>query len=127
MCDTILPADLPSPYGDTPFDGIDPAKSSDRQTQNSDMSPSQIELVATPNPFSDIVTVQWSTNVRPGGIETNAIIQVYSAMGQPLDQVQMDLLPGSSVRLDLSALPSGMYIVRVQLEGADKSIKIIKS
>lgn len=69
-----------------------------------------------PNPVADVLNLHYSENITG--------VQVFSIVGQ---QVVSAAYNESSVKLDLSQLASGTYIVKVSTENASKTIKVVKN
>jgi hypothetical protein len=70
-----------------------------------------------PNPVSKTVTV----NIR--GIDGQADIRVFDMYGRMVVQKNSSQ---AATRLDVSALASGIYIIKVKIAGKESNIKMIK-
>jgi len=81
----------------------------------SDESNKEVKLGLYPNPTSDIVNIQLSTNERIENIE------VYSLMGKRVLQKQ-----DPTNQFDLSSLSSGVYIIQVETNRGRYSRKLLK-
>lgn len=68
-----------------------------------------------PNPVKDVLTIESNTVLKS--------ILVYNLLGQ---KVYEDTFNGTTIAVDLSSLQDGNYIVKVQGDLAQKTIKIVK-
>jgi len=68
-----------------------------------------------PNPVEDVLNIQ----------STNAVqsIEVYDVLGKLVTATTPDVI---SPTMDMSALNSGIYLVKVTIDGASKTVKVIK-
>jgi hypothetical protein len=76
---------------------------------------------AYPNPTRGIVTI----NVKNGTISTGNIV-VTNAYGQSF-QSAGKLLSGHSVEVDLSRMATGVYFVKVMVNGEWKVFRVMKT
>ncbi|GJM33654.1 MAG: hypothetical protein DHS20C18_26550 [Saprospiraceae bacterium] len=74
------------------------------------------EMLVYPNPGRDVVTVQWDREVK-------GILQVFDTKGQRLQQHPV---ADRVLMLDLQALPSGVYWIRLVSDSEIISRKILK-
>lgn len=68
-----------------------------------------------PNPVSDVLNLSYTSEISS--------VEVYNMLGQ---NVKSAVLNGTQVKVDMSNLTSGSYIVKVTSDGITKSLKIIK-
>lgn len=68
-----------------------------------------------PNPIKDVLNLSYSSEISS--------VEVYNMLGQ---KVKTAVLNGTQVKVDMSNLNSGNYIVKVISEGVKKSLKVIK-
>ena len=68
-----------------------------------------------PNPVSDVLNLSYTSEISS--------VEVYNMLGQ---NVKSAVLSGTQVKVDMSNLTSGSYIVKVTSDGITKSLKIIK-
>ncbi|MCG2611374.1 T9SS type A sorting domain-containing protein [Flavobacterium sp. SM15] len=68
-----------------------------------------------PNPVTDVLNIEYSLNISN--------VEVYNALGQ---QVAVKSVNQTRTSLDMSGLAGGTYLVKVTLENAVKTIKVIK-
>lgn len=81
----------------------------------------QVELEAWPNPVSSELTLRW---IAP--VAGNAIITLYDLQGKIVGQEKVSADQGS-MQMDVSQLPSGMYLLRMTSSDFEsKSLKIIR-
>jgi uncharacterized protein YjdB len=78
-----------------------------------DFSMSTIKLY--PNPSYDIATITGTSTIKT--------IEVYNMLGQ---QVYAKAINNTDARIDVSAFSAGSYIVRINLENAAETVKLIK-
>lgn len=78
-----------------------------------------LPMVFYPNPTSNVLNI--ATNGQTG----KATIELYSVLGSLIQRSTYESL-GSTVRLDLSSLPAGMYTVKVQTAAGTVSQNISK-
>jgi len=74
--------------------------------------PSSIELQQNyPNPFNPVTTINYSISVQ-----TRVRLEVFDLMGRKITELLNKPMPAGrySVNFDASALPSGMYVYRLQ-------------
>ncbi|WP_066756523.1 T9SS type A sorting domain-containing protein [Crocinitomix algicola] len=83
----------------------------DEETQN--------ELMVYPNPVEDVLTVQ---NLN---IDGNAVIEVLDVEGRIVISNTVGNVYGPYL-LDMSAVESGVYIVKVTSESAEQKVRVIK-
>lgn len=75
-----------------------------------------------PNPVRDELNL-----IVTAGERADYQIQVFSLQGQLMQQTSGDLLGGENrLNLEVSSLPEGMYILRLQTKGQDLSRKFVK-
>ncbi len=70
---------------------------------------------AYPNPVKDILNLSYTENITEAS--------VFNLLGQ---QVLNKKLNANTAQLDMSQLPHGTYLVKVNVDGAIKTIKVIK-
>ena len=70
---------------------------------------------AHPNPVTDILNLSYTKNISD--------VQVYNLLGQ---QIITEIVNNREDKLDMSHLPSGTYLVKVNAEGETKTIKVFK-
>lgn len=75
-----------------------------------------VSLKAYPNPTNDFVTVSHSNDI------TN--VAVINMLGQTLMTKNVN---ANTTQIDMTSLPTGNYFVKVTVEGAVKTIKIVKN
>ncbi|GEM_PF-3489156 len=75
-------------------------------------------LTLYPNPAKDRVFI------RSDQLITNAMLTVFDLSGREVHAVVTDMNPGQEVLLDLSAMASGTYFVRVTAEGIVEDFKV---
>lgn len=75
-----------------------------------------VSLKAYPNPTSDFVTVSYNNDI------TN--VAVINMLGQTLMTKDVNV---NTTQIDMTSLPTGNYFVKVTVEGAVKTIKIVKN
>jgi hypothetical protein len=76
-----------------------------------------------PNPVKDELTVEFNAPTA-----SNYLLQIFSLEGKLLQSTRESANSGSNVnQLNISNLPVGMYLLRIQTDGQTKSIKFIKS
>lgn len=75
-----------------------------------------VSLKAYPNPTSDFVTVSYNNDI------TN--VAVINMLGQTLMTKNVN---ANTTQIDMTSLPTGNYFVKVTVEGAVKTIKIVKN
>jgi len=75
-----------------------------------------VSLKAHPNPTSDFVTVSYNNDI------TN--VAVINMLGQTLMTKNVN---ANTTQIDMTSLPTGNYFVKVTVEGAVKTIKIVKN
>lgn len=68
-----------------------------------------------PNPSSHVINISSLSNIE--------LLSVYNMMGQELLKVSVN---GLSHQLDISGLATGMYIMKAQVDGAEKAFNIVK-
>lgn len=68
-----------------------------------------------PNPVKDVLNLSYSSEISS--------VEVYNMLGQ---KVKTAVLNGTQVKVDISNLNSGNYIVKVFSEGITKSLKVTK-
>jgi hypothetical protein len=68
-----------------------------------------------PNPVNDVLNLSYTSEISS--------VEVYNKLGQ---NVKSAVLSGTQVKVDMSNLTSGSYIVKVTSDGITKSLKIIK-
>ena len=73
-------------------------------------------LSVSPNPVKDVITIN-----SPVGFDS---VEVYNQLGQLVLESNSSLMNNN--RLDLSALNSGMYLVKINADNKSKTVKIIK-
>lgn len=79
----------------------------------------QKDILVYPNPFKDNLYIDFTTHNYKG-----SEYQLYDAQGK---LIRKDLIQGSKSELNLSAMPSAMYIIRINQNGENiKTFKIIK-
>jgi hypothetical protein len=76
-------------------------------------------LVIYPNPASGEVTMQVPNEMA------NAALVVYNAVGQTVIQ-QSNIANAPSVRIDVSPLAAGLYVVELRSEGARMRARLVK-
>jgi len=76
-------------------------------------------LSVYPNPGKGLYTLQAS------GFEQSGLVSVYNMVGQ---LVKTQLIDATTIenKLDLTALPSGTYLLKFESESFNKSLKIVK-
>lgn len=75
-----------------------------------------------PNPVKDELTVEF--NAPSAG---NYLLQIFSLEGKLLQSTRESANGGSNLNnLNISYLPAGMYLLRIQTDGQTKSIKFVK-
>ncbi|MBA4746869.1 MAG: thrombospondin type 3 repeat-containing protein [Muricauda sp.] len=72
-----------------------------------------------PNPVVDILNFQGFTSDEKGRLN------IYSLSGQMVKQVELEIISGKA-SIDLSTLPSGVYLIQSNSLDAIKSFKIVK-
>lgn len=72
-------------------------------------------LKVYPNPVKDVLTLSYSQNI------TN--VSIFNLLGQ---QVINKALDNSEAQIDMSVLPQGAYLVKVNVQNQVKTIKVIK-
>lgn len=77
-----------------------------------------------PNPTSGLISLQYTFRGTP----MNETIELEDALGRTVLEQMTPLRAGSNqaITLDLSALPKGMYLARINLPSATKSVRIIR-
>ena len=75
-----------------------------------------VSLKAYPNPTNDFVTVSYNNDI------TN--VAVINMLGQTLMTKNVN---ANTTQIDMTSLPTGNYFVKVTVEGAVKTIKIVKN
>ena len=95
-------------------------KAQDEENKNNDPTPVESVLLAqvqlSPNPTDGQVTINAGT--------TLARCEVYSSMGALLQAIES---PESVFTIDLTASPSGVYLVRlVDMQGGCKTLRVVK-
>ncbi len=75
-----------------------------------------VALRAYPNPTNDFVTVSYNNNITT--------IAVINMLGQTLMTKNVN---ANTTQIDMASLPTGNYFVKVTVEGAVKTIKIVKN
>lgn len=79
----------------------------------------QKDILLYPNPFKDYLYIDFTTHHYKG-----SEYQLFDAQGK---LIRKDAIQESKSELDLSALPSAMYIIRINQNGENiKTFKIIK-
>lgn len=88
-----------------------------------DIMESRKELIASvsPNPSNDFIEISLLE------FSKNTIIQIYNTNGSCLYTINWDLSEGSIKKINIRDLNEGIYIVHIQNEDKQKSIKILKS
>ncbi|MFI5201376.1 MAG: T9SS type A sorting domain-containing protein, partial [Candidatus Kapaibacterium sp.] len=78
----------------------------------------------SPNPTTGGVSLRYTLS----GPSANGTIKLEDALGRIVLERTASLLPGpnQSIMLDLSGLPSGMYLARVEVSGTARSRRIIR-
>jgi hypothetical protein len=85
----------------------------------------QFALSVFPNPANDQVNLQFKNSVNPEQISE---ISIYSVMGQVLSvQAPEDLKTNGTQTIDISALPAGMYFIKVTINSLQYDYKFIKN
>ena len=82
-----------------------------------DLEAGTFALRSAPNPASAMATLSFDLEAA-----SDVTVAVYDVLGREVDTFEAPMGVGSDqrVRLDVSALPSGVYVVRVRAEsGAD--------
>jgi hypothetical protein len=80
-------------------------------------------LSAFPNPVTDKVTVQLSN-----ADERDVTLRLFNSQGKKMYQEKKHLLLGTSqVSLNMSAWPSGLYIITVEENQLIKRLKVVKN
>lgn len=74
------------------------------------------DLRAYPNPVSNVLNLSYSTNIES--------VEVFNLLGQ---QVAAKSVNAPSYELNVSDLPSGTYLVKVNAEGGSKTVKVLKN
>jgi hypothetical protein len=72
-------------------------------------------LVYYPNPVTEMFNISYKNDIES--------IEVYNIVGQRILLVKPNML---STQIDMSALPSGTYMMNVKADGASKVIKVVK-
>jgi hypothetical protein len=93
-------------------------------------APESLSSIATgdvniyPNPFSDIVTLDFVNGVTDSRIN----LAVFNYMGQQIINEQLNVATETAFRqvLDLGSYPKGIYIVQVNNAGTVKTFKILR-
>ncbi|RZJ66923.1 MAG: T9SS type A sorting domain-containing protein [Flavobacterium sp.] len=78
-----------------------------------DFAHSKFEIY--PNPVTDILNIGYTTDFKS--------VEVFNMIGQ---QVMTKNVNASATQLDMSGLPAGTYLVKVEADNASKTIKVIK-
>lgn len=81
-------------------------------------SPETIDLSVYPNPAKNTVSVKYTEG--PG-----ALVRMTNAAGQVISETQIQSGMGDKT-MDISGLPSGIYILNVQTASASRSIRLVK-
>jgi len=76
---------------------------------------SEVALAVYPNPVKDVLNINTAASVES--------VVVYDVLGKVVLQAQPDRI---SPTIDMSALKSGAYLVRVTVDGISKTIKVLK-
>ena len=76
------------------------------------------EIIVYPNPFSDIINVDFKTN------KTDGLIKLFGISGRKI--LEKKINQDKSININLSKLPSGVYIVSLETNGEMRFAKIVK-
>lgn len=76
------------------------------------------EINVYPNPFSDIINVDFATS------QTNGIVKILDVSGRVVIEKRVN--HNQSIQIDLAKVPSGIYIVSVEMNQKICYAKIIK-
>ncbi|MFT6002575.1 MAG: hypothetical protein ACI95T_001338, partial [Flavobacteriales bacterium] len=76
------------------------------------------EIKVYPNPFSDIINVDFKTN------KTDGLIKLFGISGRKI--LEKKINQDKSININLSKLPSGVYIVSLETNGEMRFAKIVK-
>lgn len=80
------------------------------------------ELEIFPNPAKDVLNLRFQTN-----ISETMNISLSNTLGQKLKSLQYSLTPGSNrVTLSIGDLPSGLYLLDLEMKGEKMQTKLIK-
>ncbi len=82
---------------------------------------SDLQLQAYPNPFLDEVRIE--TGAR---LNTSFTYTLYDHLGQLQSSSKGLFIEDSSIKLNLSGMPSGLYYISVENEGQQETLKIVK-
>ncbi|NUO00669.1 MAG: T9SS type A sorting domain-containing protein, partial [Saprospiraceae bacterium] len=78
----------------------------------------QPEFSVYPNPTTGVVTVDLSGYA----FRETVRLQVFNTNGQPIHNLELNNLETATQRLDLSTLPNGVYLIRIQSDGLPDAI-----
>jgi len=78
----------------------------------------QPEFSVYPNPTTGAVTVDLSAYASRETVR----LQVFNTNGQPIHNLELNNLETTTQRLDLSTLPNGVYLIRVQSDGLPDAV-----
>lgn len=87
-----------------------------------DVAKKQNQLTVYPNPAMDILNIGLNDKVIPA----KSTVKIYSNMGQLLSNVPMQYRD-NAWRVDISALPAGMYLCSVYYDGAVHTARFSKT
>ncbi|HET6400326.1 MAG TPA: T9SS type A sorting domain-containing protein, partial [Candidatus Kapabacteria bacterium] len=78
----------------------------------------------SPNPTTGEVSLRYTLR----GASENGSIELEDALGRMVFEQRVSLVsgPNQAIQLDLSGLPSGMYLARIEISGAARSQRIIR-
>lgn len=76
----------------------------------------QTPLVVTPNPVTDLLLIQCGESI-------NGLLEICNSSGQ---LVYSEIVSGSEVRIDLSRLENGIYIINIKSEKRFERVKFLK-
>jgi len=79
------------------------------------------ELNVSPNPANDQIKIVLSK------FEGKATIYIYNSLGQKVAEQPINIIGGTSVSMDISALPAGIYFVTAQNSYGKATSKLIKA
>ena len=74
------------------------------------------QVAAYPNPFRNTIHLESAVTLQ--------VVEVYSMSGQRLRELALD--GAFSVEVDLSALPAGLYVLKVETGAGTETLRVSK-
>ena len=92
-------------------------------SSNQELGASELAFAAQPNPFDKNLTISYELKEKNA---SNLALRLYNVLGQELSRQTLGNAVGTAV-LNTSALPSGVYFVRIEADGRlSAALKVVK-